>query len=87
MGIVEKFVGGILGSWILIGLIVAILTGNITTDTFTTGAKGFENTGMAIIVWPVPAGQPLCASKPGATDGMQCTGYHLPWNYKLVKTG
>lgn len=86
MGIVERFVGALLGSWLLIGLIVAIFTANIGMATFTT-VQGLENTGLAVVLWPVPAGQGLCATGPNDTSGFQCNGFHFPGgNYKIVKT-
>jgi hypothetical protein len=54
-------------TWLLIGVVFAIATGNLTSDSLSTGSGRLQALG-SVVAWPLPAGGALCTAL-----GLKCT--------------
>ena len=79
-----KLLAGVISSWFVIGVIVAVGTGNVSMDTISS-RPGFMRSLVATVLWPVPAGSGLCSTSAG-DGGLTCSGWHGLGNapYKIV---
>lgn len=59
-------------TWLLIGVVFAIATGNLTNDSLNTGSARLQALG-SVVAWPLTAGGALCTAL-----SLQCTFIWAP---------